>query len=283
MTEQKRAMKWLELEFEPEKRDNAQLVVGWPSKEEMLLGRDIYLSEHTAEVDKFFTTFYPFETSEWIALLARLYLESVYSVELMRKISPLPLTTPLQVKPDFFNWETMSTKPVYGEGGVYEGLGFCICIPRLTEVIEGTKEKLRRFRISNNISLGKEKVSQEVSEYKRQLVEELDADYLSAPVHEWGHLLYWQEIVCRGSRKRIEAAMQNNLLWRMANTGVLSEDQFKEWYLSLDMEYRGRLWEKEFLQRYFPESERMRIVRAELEFGKKVRMEKLGVRTAKGR
>lgn len=120
---------------------------------------------------------------------------------------------------------------------------------------EGTE--LISFALSLNLD---EVINQAI--WHKDKIREADAQYLSAPIPEFAHMIYLQQAYGENPQK-----MKEVLLYYKDEkyTKGLNELELKSLELATDLEIRSRIWQVKFLEKYFKYLEITRAVRTNLE------------------
>lgn len=224
----------------PEKRGN-RLVIDWPDKEVLLDGRDFYILEYLGEEIGNLIRRFPEIDLRMARRLAVICLNVKYMTEVMQKISPISLKVPITVEEMMMRHKDVivSNAKNVGDTETLE-INLWINLYRLSILLENGEADLVEF-------------------------------VLAGVVHEFAHMVYYQETDSATARKRFEALKKQREYF--LHRAEMSDGDRVEKYLSLDVETRARLWELSFYNHYFPESRFKKRVIEELERGRKAREE----------
>ncbi len=206
--------------------------IDWPDNPEFFRMRDEYLKDHMEAASEQVKGLSRVGQREK-PVVARLICEAMFMTDLMRKISPIKLEHPVNIKfihdvkeDDISFGSKMSVTPKYNESG----------------------ETLLSFDLTLNLDAV---IDEAESNLRNQKLFESDAQYLSSPVHEFGHMLYIQEASKNPGRKQTEYKDLTGDTDRYEN---LSEVEFDYLLKASDLEIKGRLWQIAFLRKYFKHS-----------------------------
>lgn len=260
--------------LEPVEKRERKLVIEWPEKEKLLAERKQYLNEHAEKAFAIFKKEYPPGSEVTARYMARLYLDATFMMGVMQTISPLPFESSIDCKVVTqdksgmvlsANVSTDQTNP--NQIKLIKGV-ISIYVNKLQELVYGSDDYRAVVTEANCYVDDARRIdgwSKGFIESHGKETAELDILVMSLAVHEFAHLLYIQERIKNNSKKRING-LDENYWYQMVRSPE---------YLSLDIEMRARVWERDFLKQYFPDSGRYHTMKKELDYGEKYRKEKL--------
>lgn len=220
------------------------LGIEWPEKEKLLMDKNKYIEDHLIEMKRRIIES-GLVTEEGVELneLAGIGLSAKFMLLEMQKISPIPFEGKTEIVDDFEYYE-------------HEGW------------LSTTTDKT-----------GKQVITIYLNVLDQMLVKgdsQLEAKIMSGSVHEFAHLLYYQEANIFGSSRKKHGLEENRLYQRYGR--LTSWESNDESYVSLDLETRARLWQLAFLKRYFADSKYIQIVEKELDLGRQTRSNRERIR-----
>lgn len=255
--------------LEPLEKKDRKLVVEWPDREQFLKDRDVYLETYLAKEIRVNSNYVKDLPEDEIVLLSRLSLEAKFVFELMKKISPVRL----EIKNNFDNVYNVGRNALTSVARRSEvetdrtlSVDFKLWFKSLIPLIRKAKNYDLVLADTEKLLDGDYpyEEARKIALRQRDLrLEYLDVFIMSSSVQEFAHMLYIQG-KDRGSKRKREGwkanvDFQNDS--RNARRGATDE------YLSLNIEYSGRLWEQEFLRHLFPDSPRLNEVQDEIKRG----------------
>jgi len=265
--------------LEPLEKRERKLVIEWPEKQKLLEDRDKYLNDHFEKNREKMREYFPKYSEVKIDQLSRLYGNTLFMLQEMQRLSPIPLEVPIEVTDfrdtevsDFFVTEWMADD---GRDSQLVLVKMKINLSRIdVEIDEQANELNTLLEISEKIEMGlsEEEAKKEVTMEIDKNIADLDILMMEFAVHEFAHLIYAQGRFNRPTNRRV--AGLNNAMSFFRREKYLSPDVRWENYLSLELETRARLWEVEFLRHYFPDSKFLDKVQEELRIGREARVKK---------
>lgn len=250
-----------ELLIEPSLKRESELVLKWPSKEELTEGAEFLYLSHKGEfsndlLDKFFVP-----EDEMIEQIERSYWSIVYMLKKMSEISPAHLPLPVNVLPDWTD-EPMDEVTTIAN---FSGKEFdspvssieirVFMLPVVMKVLESAGKE-QDFYLDYIIDTF-DGVGDAMKEYHNSLTQDMAAYYFSIATQEWSHCLYFDDAFNKDNLRKKVNVLMNASNRMMFARGHLQSDEYMKEYLQLDPEKRGRLWELSFLRKVFPESSRL--------------------------
>lgn len=253
-----------------------KLKIDWPPKDELMRDRNKYVKDHLDEEIDFVRGVDDSVPPDMIDQVAKMSLDAKYMLGLMQKISPIPLDAPINIK-------LINDKSVTSFSGSYENENgrpettFYIHIPAIMLELRMMQNKWQLLMDADNYRAemrGRSiDISREVA--MAQAVKNVDnkkaESALSFAVHEFAHFVYAQEAFRNKGGSKDRGLQEEN---EFVDRNVEPTQEYGNDYAQLDMENRARIWQNDFLNHYFPNSEQKKFNLELMEKGFRLKKER---------
>lgn len=199
-----------------------KMIVRWPDKQEMIARRNLHFKTNKDALKNEIRKEYLLVDQEKLESLSRIGLGAVFMIEEMQRISPIKLKNPIKIISRFKFQSTRDKGSILGV------------------TLNGGTQELLIFYNTLDAMIDRDE-------------EDLEILFMGAAVHEFAHLLYEQE-------GRVNRNIKKIIGWNENDGPKASFESSTEAYLAKEVEVRARIWQLNFLKRYFPNSVRRKSV-----------------------